>query len=123
VKASGDLHEFTDSQFGHCFSWGESRNDARENLVVALKELSIRGDFHSTVEILIKLLETESYLNNTLDTSWLDCLIAGNVKTEKPDTMLAITCGAIHVADQIIRTKFQNYESSLERGQILSLTS
>ena len=30
VTASGGLHEFADSQFGHCFSWGEDREDARE---------------------------------------------------------------------------------------------
>ncbi|CAF3037161.1 unnamed protein product, partial [Rotaria sp. Silwood2] len=48
ISSSGGLHEFADSQFGHVFSHGETREDARENLVVALKELSIRGDFHST---------------------------------------------------------------------------
>lgn len=31
------------------------------NLVVALKELSIRGDFRTTVEYLITLLETECF--------------------------------------------------------------
>lgn len=61
VAASGGLHEFADSQFGHCFSWGENREQARENLVVALKELSIRGDFRTTVEYLITLLETKSF--------------------------------------------------------------
>lgn len=30
VAASGGLHEFADSQFGHCFSWGEDRENARE---------------------------------------------------------------------------------------------
>ena len=30
VAASGGLHEFADSQFGHCFSWGENREQARE---------------------------------------------------------------------------------------------
>ncbi|KAK2176009.1 hypothetical protein NP493_691g01021 [Ridgeia piscesae] len=30
VAASGGLHEFADSQFGHCFSWGEDRESARE---------------------------------------------------------------------------------------------
>lgn len=30
VTASGGLHEFADSQFGHCFSWGEDRESARE---------------------------------------------------------------------------------------------
>ena len=45
VAASGGLHEFADSQFGHCFSWGETREAARGNMVIALKELCIRGDF------------------------------------------------------------------------------
>jgi acetyl-CoA carboxylase/biotin carboxylase 1 len=64
ISSSGGLHEFADSQFGHIFSHGDTRQAAREfvepfihmnfsvfflrNLVVALKELSIRGDFHST---------------------------------------------------------------------------
>ena len=30
VAASGGLHEFADSQFGHCFSWGEDREQAQE---------------------------------------------------------------------------------------------
>lgn len=28
VAAAGGLHEFADSQFGHCFSWGENREEA-----------------------------------------------------------------------------------------------
>jgi acetyl-CoA carboxylase/biotin carboxylase 1 len=30
ISASGGLHEFADSQFGHIFSHGETREDARE---------------------------------------------------------------------------------------------
>ncbi|CAF3808089.1 unnamed protein product, partial [Adineta steineri] len=121
ISSSGGLHEFADSQFGHIFSHGETREDARENLVVALKELSIRGDFHSTVEILIRLFETDDYINNTIKTSWLDGLIAEHFQTEKPDIMLSIICGAIHVANETFRNSFQNFQSSLERGQILSM--
>ncbi|CAF1116980.1 unnamed protein product [Rotaria sordida] len=123
ISSSGGLHEFADSQFGHVFSHGETREDARENLVVALKELSIRGDFHSTVEILICVLETDDYVNNTVQTSWLDGLIAQHFQTEKPDIMLSIVCGAIHVADEIFRSNFQNFQSSLERGQILLMNT
>lgn len=50
------------------------------NMVVALKELSIRGDFRTTVEYLINLLETERYQNNDIDTGWLDHLIAEKVQ-------------------------------------------
>lgn len=54
------------------------------NMVVAMKELCIRGDFRTTVEYLIKLLETESFRNNDIDTSWLDNLIADKVQVEHP---------------------------------------
>ena len=68
VSASGGLHEFADSQFGHCFSWGEDREQARENLVVALKELSIRGDFRTIVEHLVMLLEKSEFIQNSMNT-------------------------------------------------------
>ncbi|XP_073965390.1 acetyl-CoA carboxylase isoform X2 [Choristoneura fumiferana] len=118
VAASGGLHEFADSQFGHCFSWGETREQARENLVIALKELSIRGDFRTTVEYLITLLETSAFQNNDIDTSWLDALIAERMQSEKPDIMLGVLCGSILIADSIITTHFQEFKSGLEKGQI-----
>ena len=49
-------------------------------MVVALKELSIRGDFRTTVEYLIMLLETEDFQNNDFSTAWLDKLIAEKVR-------------------------------------------
>jgi len=110
------------------------------NLVIALKELSIRGDFRTTVEYLITLLETESfqvcnsllfYINayscnfvlhflftfqsNTIDTAWLDLLIADRVQSEKPDIFLGVICGGLHIADRNISESFQNFQTSLER--------
>ncbi|XP_071428069.1 acetyl-CoA carboxylase 2 [Pithys albifrons albifrons] len=123
VAAAGGLHEFTDSQFGHCFSWGENREEAISNMVVALKELSIRGDFRTTVEYLIKLLETESFQNNEIDTGWLDHLIAEKVQAEKPDTMLGVVCGALNVADAAFRTCMTDFLHTLERGQVLPAAS
>ncbi|XP_061865746.1 acetyl-CoA carboxylase 2 [Colius striatus] len=123
VAAAGGLHEFADSQFGHCFSWGENREEAISNMVVALKELSIRGDFRTTVEYLIKLLETESFQNNEIDTGWLDHLIAEKVQAEKPDTMLGVVCGALNVADAAFRTCMTDFLHLLERGQVLPADS
>ncbi|XP_033643702.1 acetyl-CoA carboxylase-like isoform X2 [Asterias rubens] len=119
VAASGGLHEFADSQFGHCFSWGEEREDARENMVVALKELSIRGDFRTTIEYLVMLLETKNFQNNEFDTAWLDALISEKVQVEKPNTVLGVICGSLHIADSSIKESFANYQTSLERGQVL----
>ena len=53
------------------------------NMVVALKELSIRGDFRTTVEYLTKLLETDSFQNNYCDTGWLDKLISEKVQASQ----------------------------------------
>ena len=50
------------------------------NMVMALKEISIRGDFRTTVEYLVKLLEEERFQTNTFDTTWLDHLIAEKVQ-------------------------------------------
>ena len=102
VAASGGLHEFADSQFGHCFAWGETREHARgynalvfvlfhhhghmyifRNAVLALKELSIKGDFRTTVEYLVTLLETELFRLNRIDTAWLDQLISEKVKVKR----------------------------------------
>uniref|UniRef100_A0A8C4NMB0 acetyl-CoA carboxylase n=1 Tax=Dicentrarchus labrax TaxID=13489 RepID=A0A8C4NMB0_DICLA len=116
VGATGGLHEFADSQFGHCFSWGENREEAISNMVVAMKELSIRGDFRTTVEYLIKILETESFRNNDIDTGWLDHLIAEKVQAERPDTMLGIVCGALHVADASFQKSMSDFLHSLERS-------
>lgn len=118
VAASGGLHEFADSQFGHCFSWGENREQARENLVIALKELSIRGDFRTTVEYLITLLETKPFQDNEIDTAWLDVLIRSRVQADTPDVTLGVICGALHIADRQIETAFAEFEQSLERGQV-----
>lgn len=83
--------------------------------MIALKELSIRGDFRTTVEYLIKLLETSSFQDNSFDTAWLDELIAERVQAEKPDIMLGVICGALHIADKTLVNAFHHFQTSLER--------
>ncbi|KAI9281434.1 acetyl-CoA carboxylase [Umbelopsis sp. AD052] len=120
VVSAGGLHEFADSQFGHIFAYGENRQQARKNMVVALKELSIRGDFRTTVEYLIRLLETPDFEHNTINTGWLDTLISNKLTAERPDTTLAVFCGAVTKAHSMSVECWQQYKSSLEKGQIPS---
>ncbi|KAK4475691.1 hypothetical protein MN116_000638, partial [Schistosoma mekongi] len=119
VSSAGGIHEFADSQFGHIFSAGENRERARENIVLALKELSIRGDFRTTVEYLIKVMESEAFINHQIDTEWLDRRIAQKDQVEKPDVLLGVICTALHIADNCLKQLFLNYELHLERGQFL----
>jgi len=82
VVASGALHEFCDSQFGHIFAWGETRAQATSNLGMVLREISIRGDFRTTVEYLSHLIESETFRNSSFSTGWFDFLIASR---DRPD--------------------------------------
>eukprot|EP00045_Choanoeca_perplexa_P018135 m.279161 g.279161 ORF g.279161 m.279161 type:complete len:2306 (+) comp17727_c0_seq1:161-7078(+) len=120
VAADGGLHEYADSQFGHCFAWGATRDDARNNMVLALHDLSIKADFRTTGEYLVKLLEHEDFRNNAITTEWLDGLIQEKVKAEGPDPMISLPCAVVHIADTEIQKARQEYREGLERGQILS---
>ncbi len=117
VSSAGGIHSFSDSQFGHIFAYGENRQASRKHMVVALKELSIRGDFRTTVEYLIKLLETPAFEGNVFTTGWLDELISNKLTAERPDPILAVICGAVtkaHVASEACVNAFRQ---SLEKGQ------
>lgn len=77
--------------------------------------LSTRDVLASLVEILVRLLETDAYVNNTVETSWLDGLIAEHFQTEKPNILISVICAAVHIANESFRTNFQNFQTSLER--------
>ena len=118
VAASGGLHEFADSQFGHIFSYGSDRNEARKNMVIALKELSIRGDFRTTTEYLIKLLEFKAFEDNTITTGWLDSLISERMTAERPDSTLSVICGAITKAQIQYDECIKEFKTVLQKGQV-----
>lgn len=120
VSSAGGIHSFSDSQFGHIFAYGENRQASRKHMVVALKELSIRGDFRTTVEYLIKLLETPAFEDNTITTGWLDELISKKLTAERPDPMIAVICGAVTKAHAASEACITEYKTSLEKGQVPS---
>ncbi|PGH36120.1 acetyl-CoA carboxylase/biotin carboxylase [[Emmonsia] crescens] len=120
VGTAGGIHSFSDSQFGHIFAYGENRSASRKHMVVALKELSIRGDFRTTVEYLIKLLETPAFEDNTITTGWLDQLISNKLTAERPDPMVAVICGAVTRAHLSSESCIAEYRKGIEKGQVPS---
>ena len=105
VGANGGIHEFADSQFGHLFAKGPTREHARKSLVLALKEIEVRGEIRTTVEYLVQLLEMDEFKQNTIDTSWLDGLIREkSVQVEKPKD-LVVTSAAIFRAFEHVRVR------------------
>jgi acetyl-CoA carboxylase/biotin carboxylase 1 len=118
VGVNGGIHEFADSQFGHLFAKGANREQARKALVLALKEIEVRGEIRTTVEYLVQLLETKAFVDNTIDTSWLDGLIREkSVQVDLPDDLTVISA-AIFRAFQHTRDSSEEIKESFRKGQV-----
>jgi len=117
VGEHGGIHEFADSQFGHLFAHGATREDARKALVLALKELDVRGDIRTTVEYLIKLLETKAFKENTIDTSWLDGIIREKAVTVEVEPQTAALSAAVYRTHRLVQTQTEDFIGALAKGQ------
>jgi len=85
-----------------------------------LRQLSIRGTMRNTVEILTKLCETTEFQSNTIDTAWLDTLISKKLSPDRPDTIVAVICTALHVGNSQIDKMWSEYTNAMNRGHILN---
>ena len=128
IDKSGSIHEFADSQFGHIFASGPDRESARRACLVALKELTIRGDIRTTTEYIIKMLQSEDFVDNRIDTDWLDGRIANHaqlaieegVKFGHPADLVAIS-GAALQGYQHFQQRDEEYIQALNVGQVPSI--
>ena len=96
VKPGGRIHEFSDSQFGHVFAKGHTRDAAIRAMVVALKEVKIRGEIRTLLDYAVDMLQEGEFVQNRIHTGWLDGRIAARVKVERPSWYLSVIAGAIH---------------------------
>lgn len=125
VNSSGLIHEFSDSQFGHLFAHGKDRESARRAMVVALKELEIRGEMRTTVEYLIRLLESDDYIHDRISTQWLDARIAHQKELKSieakaiPPRLVAI-CGGVVQGFKHFEAARASFLESLRIGQVPS---
>lgn len=121
VAANGGVHEYADSQFGHLFAVGDDREMSRRNMVLALKELSIRGEIRTTVEYLNRILETDDFKNNHITTTWLEQVMAQGIKSEKPPTQVAVAMGAVYKAYLMCKTRLKELYDAVDTGRLLKL--
>lgn len=136
MDSSGSIHEFADSQFGHLFASGNDREQARRNMVLALKELSIRGDISTTVDYISKLIELDEFIENRIDTAWLDGIIKANSdegifdqglkrrsslrQLSEEDSHLHVVLGATVVAYDMSLAGEKQFAELLQKGQLPS---
>nr|AHI94840.1 acetyl-coenzyme A carboxylase [Eleusine indica] len=118
VKSGGAIHEFSDSQFGHVFAFGESRSLAIANMVLGLKEIQIRGEIRTNVDYTVDLLNATEYRENKIHTGWLDSRIAMRVRAERPPWYLSVVGGALYEASSRSSSVVTDYVGYLSKGQI-----
>ena len=99
---NGGIHEFADSQFGHVFAKGASREEARKALILSLKEMEVRGEIRTTFEYLEHLLETDHFKANKVTTSWLDGLLKEKaMETSIAPHLVVVSAAAFNALNHI----------------------
>lgn len=124
VNSSGLIHEYADSQFGHVFASGRDRESARRAMIVSLKELDIRGDMSTTTQYIINMMQTKDYVNNAIDTSWLDKRLARHAELQlenlssDPHHTLVVACGAALMSFKHFDKCQTSFRQMLSVGQV-----
>jgi len=118
VGANGSIHEYADSQFGHIFAHGGNREEARKALMLSLRNIDVVGDIRNPVEYLVELLGMGAFIDNTIDTSWLDGLIKAKSVELKYDDADVVFYAAVYRAMQTLKTRQQEVLAALGKGQL-----
>mmetsp|Transcript_38039 Transcript_38039/g.93045 ORF Transcript_38039/g.93045 Transcript_38039/m.93045 type:complete len:2078 (+) Transcript_38039:68-6301(+) len=118
IGASGKVHEFADSQFGHIFAKGDTREQARKSLQLALKNLMIDGDIRTPVEYLVELAETPEFRANTIDTAWLDRLIADKSVSARHNALDSVFYAACFRSFRQVQQRAAGMLDGIKRGHL-----
>lgn len=96
---------------------GTNREESRRALVLALKGMDVRGDIRTTVEYLIKLLETKEFKENNIDTSWLDGIIRQKSVTTTISPEIAVLSAAVFRTFSNSNSQIRDLSDALAKGQ------
>jgi len=87
-------------------------------LALALKEMEVRGDIRNSVEYLVKLLDTDAFKQNTIDTAWLDGIIKEKSVAVEVPSHLVVVSAAVFKSFEHIRTATEEIKESFRKGQV-----
>lgn len=104
VRTPAEVHQFADSQFGHVFAHGKTREAAQRLLTLAVNRIRCVGEIHSNVKYVAELIGTEDFKQGRITTSWLDGIIAENKSLSPPPATSVAICGALLRAHMAIAT-------------------
>ncbi|EPY33533.1 acetyl-CoA carboxylase [Angomonas deanei] len=122
VGSGGEIHQFADSQFGHIFSSGETREEARRGMVLALRNLVIRGEIRTSSAYVLDLLETPAFRDCDVSTAWLDHRIAKHAEEVPTQRSVhnALIAACIYRGLRSLKEDSDKYISFLSAGHVPS---
>jgi hypothetical protein len=95
TECAGNVHEFADSQLGHVFATGATRDAARRTLVAALRTLMVRGQVRCTTETLISLLESPGTSTHTASPVSTHLCAPGDLAACRPESQTSGRMGRV----------------------------
>jgi acetyl-CoA carboxylase/biotin carboxylase 1 len=105
-------------QFGHLFAKAPTREAAIRAMVVALRDVRVRGEIHTIIDYAADMLQSPEFVDNTIHTGWLDSRIAANVRAERPPWHLCVIGAAAVRAHEAFACKAAEYLGFLAKGQL-----
>ncbi|KAK6590701.1 acetyl-carboxylase 2 [Cryptosporidium xiaoi] len=120
VGSPGQIHQFSDSQFGHIFAFGTNREESRKHLIMGLKGLTIRGEIRTNVEAVGRILENPDFINNKTYTQWLEhSVYFSSPLTKKVSTqyLIAVFAAACYTGMRYFKESEETFIRMLEQGQ------
>ncbi|CRG94893.1 biotin carboxylase subunit of acetyl CoA carboxylase, putative [Plasmodium gallinaceum] len=114
----GFVHEFSDSQIGHIFAKGETREIARRNLILSLRKLNIDGEIKTVTKYLAKILESKAFIDNNITTNWLDTIIKEKKNIYYNTYHIIILCATIFKLICYFMSEKEKVEDNLNRDDI-----
>ncbi|CRH01228.1 biotin carboxylase subunit of acetyl CoA carboxylase, putative [Plasmodium relictum] len=115
---NGFVHEFSDSQIGHIFAKGETREIARKNLILSLRKLNIDGEIKTVTKYLAKILESKAFIDNNITTNWLDTIIKEKKNVYYNTYHIIILCATIFKLIAYFMSEKEKVEDNLNRDDI-----
>ncbi|CAE8694554.1 unnamed protein product, partial [Polarella glacialis] len=90
-----------------------------KSLLFALKNIDIVGDIRHPVDYLVDLLETDEFKNNTIDTQWLDRLLADKMIAPSVGVLDVVFFGTVFKACHLVKQRTQEALTSMQKGQLV----
>lgn len=122
IGSPGRIHAFADSQFGHLFSVGDTRAEAIDSMLAALKSLVIRGEIRTNVEALMTILHSEDFRNLRTWTTWLEESIGFTTpllsRRVPHSTLLAVMLAATFEGAAVFSKSREAVSQRLSQGQL-----